>query len=127
MAHLEGCYPLPEKGGPGIRYLAGYYGSTGTYVMAFFYWQKSSSESKGGYYSGLHATGSLDKINSTANKIFDGYVPKGGDVTTTSADKTIVNTHCFGLNHDVTIYTKDGKSVNYKNSAGSDGGITYNS
>ena len=66
------------------------------------------------------------------NALTEGFNPgssaaggaSAGTVTVTTVNATIAGTNCFGLGHDVKIYSNDGKSVDFIANA-SGGSVVY--
>lgn len=112
------------NGGYKISELSECYPSGNSFVLTLMYWKDEDGKVHKYGASNSAATfgnpaNAIDKITST----FTGYDGSSTHIDTIVAD--IFASHCFGLNHDVTIFGNDGKApVEYKDD-GSGGGQQF--
>lgn len=112
-------------------------GSYGTYVIGLGCWKKTDGTLNRFYQSNFAKTGDYSRwvtnvLSPKINALTEGFNPgssaaggaSAGTVTVTTVNATIAGTNCFGLGHDVKIYSNDGKSVDFIANA-SGGSVVY--
>lgn len=115
----------------------------GTYIIFLRYWKKADGTVKRYNDSRFQASGYKTVAEWISNKLSPAIEQFAGNfnaassssastagessssnVTVVKPNDNILNTNCFGLGHDVKIFSNDGKSVNFEAGA-TTGGMSF--